>query len=97
MSAVERRLKIAEPMAACIEDRRDPDRVVHGLAEMIRYRALLIAAGYPDGNNRDALRSRSRHQDGGRTAAGERRGSMLAPDHQAGLAMLADQIAELPP
>jgi hypothetical protein len=57
MSAVEQRLKIAERMAACIEDRRDPDRVVHGLAEMIRYRALLIAADYPDGNNCDALRS----------------------------------------
>ena len=57
MSAVEQHLKIAERMAACIEDRRDPDRVVHGLAEMIRYRALLIAGGYPDGNNCDVLRS----------------------------------------
>src|SRR5580700_6806618 len=28
-----------------------------GLAEMIRYRAMLIAAGYPDGNDCDALRS----------------------------------------
>jgi hypothetical protein len=27
------------------------------LAEMIRYRALLIAAGYPDGNNCDALKA----------------------------------------
>jgi Transposase DDE domain group 1 len=57
LSAVEQRLKIAERLVACIEDRRDPDRVVHGLAEMIRYRALLIAAGYPDGNDCDALRS----------------------------------------
>jgi hypothetical protein len=31
--------------------------VLHGLAEMIRYRALLIAAGYPDGNDCDALKS----------------------------------------
>jgi hypothetical protein len=31
--------------------------VRHTLAEMIRYRALLIAAGYPDGNDCDALRS----------------------------------------
>ena len=30
---------------------------MHGLAEMIRYRALLIAAGYPDGNDCDALKS----------------------------------------
>src|SRR6266851_2481617 len=31
--------------------------VRHGLAEMIRYRALLIAAGYPDGTDCDALKS----------------------------------------
>jgi hypothetical protein len=57
LSAVEQRLKIAERLAACLEDPRDPDRVRHELAEMIRYRALLIAAGYPDANDCDALRS----------------------------------------
>src|SRR6202162_1671388 len=31
--------------------------VRHELAEMIRYRALLIAAGYPDGNDCDALKA----------------------------------------
>ena len=30
-------------------DQRAPERVRHALAEMIRYRALLIAASYPDG------------------------------------------------
>ncbi len=57
LAAIEQRLKIAERLAACIEDPRDPDRVLHGLTEMIRYRALLIAAGYPDGNDCDALKS----------------------------------------
>jgi len=56
LAAIEQRLKIAERLAACIEDPRDPERVVHEIAEMIRYRALLIAAGYPDGNDCDALR-----------------------------------------
>ena len=28
----------------CIEDPRAPDRIQHGLAEMIRFRALLITA-----------------------------------------------------
>src|SRR5271166_573738 len=56
LAAIEQRLKIAERLAACIEDPRDPERVLHGLAEMIRYRALLIAAGYPDANDCDALR-----------------------------------------
>ena len=57
LAAIEQRLKIAERLAACLEDPRDAERVRHELAEMIRYRALLIAAGYPDGNDCDALRS----------------------------------------
>ncbi len=57
LAAVEQRLGIAERLAECIEDPRAPERVRHGLAEMIRYRALLIAAGYPDGNDCDALKS----------------------------------------
>ena len=57
LSAIEQRLKIGERLAACLEDPRDPERVRHGLTEMIRYHALLIAAGYPDSNDCDALRS----------------------------------------
>ena len=57
LAAIEQRLGIAGRLADCIEDPRAPERVRHGLAEMIRYRALLIAAGYPDGNDCDALKS----------------------------------------
>src|SRR3954468_6086579 len=57
LAALEQRLRIAERLAACLEEPRDPDRVRHELAEMIRYRALLIAAGYPDANDCDALKS----------------------------------------
>jgi len=57
LAAIEQRLGIAERLTDCIEDPRAPERVRHGLAEMIRYRALLIAAGYPDGNDCDALRA----------------------------------------
>jgi hypothetical protein len=56
LAGIEQRLGIADRLAACIEDSRVPERVRHGLAEMIRYRALLIAAGYEDGNDCDALR-----------------------------------------
>jgi hypothetical protein len=49
LAAIEQRLGIAEGLADCIEDPRAPERVRHTLTEMIRYRALLIAAGYPDG------------------------------------------------
>src|SRR4051794_34735610 len=33
LSALEQRLRIAERLAACLEDPRDPDRVRHELAE----------------------------------------------------------------
>jgi hypothetical protein len=57
LAAIERRLGIAERLARCIADPRSPARVRHTVAEMIRFRMLLIAAGYPDGNDCDALRS----------------------------------------
>jgi hypothetical protein len=57
LAAIEQRLGIAARLATCIEDPRAPERVRHTLAEMIRYRSLLIAAGYPDGNDCDALRA----------------------------------------
>ena len=56
LAEIERRLGIGERLARCLEDPRAPDRVQHGLAEMIRFRALLIAAGYADANDCDALR-----------------------------------------
>src|SRR5688572_19655643 len=57
LAEVERRVRIAERLARCILDPRAPGRVRHGIAEMIRFRILLIAAGYPDANDCDALRA----------------------------------------
>jgi len=57
LAAVERRLGIAERLAALIPDARDKDRVTHGLADMIRARILAIACGYEDCNDFDRLRS----------------------------------------
>ncbi len=42
---IERRLGIADRLAACIRDPRAPERVVHGLDDIIRFRMLMIAAG----------------------------------------------------
>ena len=47
---------MAERLAGCIPDPRDPDRVRHTLADIVRFRMLMIAAGYEDGNDADALR-----------------------------------------
>src|SRR5688500_11048696 len=57
LAEIERKLGIAERLARCIEDPRAARRVEHRLAEMIRFRALLIAAGYEDANDCDALRA----------------------------------------
>ena len=56
LAEVERRLGLAERLARCLADPRAPERVRHTLAEMIRFRMLLIAAGYPDANDCDGLR-----------------------------------------
>jgi hypothetical protein len=53
---VEQRLRVADRMAACIKDPRAPDQITHTLAEIIRFRLLMIAAGYEDGNDASSLR-----------------------------------------
>src|ERR1700730_11977238 len=54
---IESRLGLADRLATCLKDPRAPDRVVHRLAEIIRFRMLMIAAGYEDGNDADSLRA----------------------------------------
>ena len=54
---IEGRLRVAERMAACIEDPRASNHVTHSMADIIRFRLLMIAAGYEDGNDADWLRS----------------------------------------
>ena len=56
LAEVDRRLGVSERLAGCITDPRAPERVRHTIAEMIRLRALMIAAGYPDADDCDNLR-----------------------------------------
>src|SRR6266849_2292207 len=53
---VERRVGLAERLAGCLTDRRDPARTDHELIEMLRLRMFLIAAGYEDADDCDTLR-----------------------------------------
>lgn len=53
---VEQRLGVADRMAACINDPRAPDHITHSLADIIRFRLMMIAAGYEDGNDASSLR-----------------------------------------
>ena len=43
---VEQRLRVADRLAGCIEDQRAPDQITHTLADIIRFRLLMIAAGH---------------------------------------------------
>ena len=54
---VEQRLRVADRLAACMVDRRAPELITHTLAEIIRFRLLMIGAGYEDGNDASSLRS----------------------------------------
>ena len=53
----EQRLRVADRMAACIKDPRAPDQITHTLADIIRFRLMMIAAGYEDGNDASSLTS----------------------------------------
>ena len=57
LAEAERRLGIAERLAAVIPDGRDPDRVTHLLPDILRARIFAIACGYEDGDDLDRLRT----------------------------------------
>jgi Transposase DDE domain group 1 len=54
---VEQHLGVADRLAACLVDRRAPELIAHTLADIIRFRLLVIGAAYEDGNDAGALRS----------------------------------------
>lgn len=56
LRAAERRLGLADLLAGCIRDRRNPAQVEHRLAETLCFRMLAIACGYEDADDCDALR-----------------------------------------
>ena len=57
LAMAERRLGVADRLARCFPDRRDPTRVLHSRADMIRARIHAIACGYEDADDLDFLRT----------------------------------------
>ncbi len=53
---IEDRLCLADRLAGCLTDPRNPAQIAHPLAEIIRFRMLAIVAGYEDGNDCNTLR-----------------------------------------
>jgi hypothetical protein len=56
LAQAERRLGIADQLAAVIPDGRDASRVTHLLPDILRARIFAIACGYEDGDDLDRLR-----------------------------------------
>src|ERR1700746_3950140 len=54
---VDQRLRVADRLPPRMVDRAAPDQITHSLADIIRFRLLMIAAGYEDGNDANGLRS----------------------------------------
>ena len=48
LRGAECRLGLSETLAGCIREWRDPERVVHVLPGMLRFRMFAIACGYED-------------------------------------------------
>lgn len=57
LAMAERRLGIADRLARAFPDRRNPSRITHTLADMIRARTFAIACGYEDADDLDCLRA----------------------------------------
>lgn len=57
LAMAERRLGIADRLARAFPDRRNPSRITHTLADMIRARTFAIACGYEDADDLDCLRT----------------------------------------
>jgi hypothetical protein len=57
LGAFEKRLGIRTRQADAFSDARDPARIRHSLADILRARGLAIACGYEDANDVDRLRT----------------------------------------
>jgi len=57
LAEVEKRLRVAATLAACIDDPRRPEMVSRRLDEMIGFRMSKIAAGYEDADDASRLRT----------------------------------------
>jgi hypothetical protein len=51
LRTAERRLSLIEPLAACLEDPRQPGKVEHPLVDLLAQRLYGIACGYADAND----------------------------------------------
>ena len=51
LKALDERLRLTDQLAACLIDRRDPDKIRHSVRDLLRQRIFGLACGYEDGND----------------------------------------------
>jgi hypothetical protein len=57
LAQLDQKLRLTQRVAACIQDRRLPERIQHPLLDLLRQRIYQIAAGYEDANDATSLRA----------------------------------------
>ncbi len=51
LKALDDRLRLTDQLAACLADRRDPDKIRHSIRDLLRQRIVGLACGYEDAND----------------------------------------------
>lgn len=51
LKAVDDRLRVTDQLAACLVDRRDPEKIRHSVRDLLRQRLFGLACGYEDAND----------------------------------------------
>jgi hypothetical protein len=51
LKALDDRLRVTDHLAACLLDRRDPDKIRHSMRDLLRQRIFGLACGYEDAND----------------------------------------------
>lgn len=51
LKAVDERLGLTRSLATCLQDRREPGKIRHGMVDLVRQRVFGIACGYEDAND----------------------------------------------
>jgi len=62
LKAADKRVGVTEAMGDCLPDDREPGKVRHEMAELIRQRVYALACGYPDGNDAARLKKDPIHK-----------------------------------
>jgi len=62
LKAVDDRLRLTDQLAACLVDRRDPEKIRHSVRDLLRQRIIGLACGYEDANDAARLANDPLHK-----------------------------------